>query len=704
MSETLPRLRQDLKLHRGAPLSDGSPVWRIADPVRNRFFELGWLEFELLSRWRAYPDADALAAAVASETTLRPTPQDVDAVARFLLQHELAAPADAEGIAGRRFGWLAAKPAAWKQLLHHYLFFRIPLVQPDRWLSRMLPYVRGVWSPAFLAVVATVAAIDVVLLVREWDALGRTFLYFFNLEGLFYYALAATFAKVLHELGHAFTAKRYGVRVPTMGVAFLVLWPVLYTDTGETWKLADRRQRFAIAAAGIATELVLAVFATLGWALAADGPLKSVLFLLATTTWITTLALNASPFMRFDGYFLLSDAIDMPNLHERSFALARQALRRYFFGLDDPLPEAGLSPRRRAWLIAFACGTWIYRFVLFLGIAIAVYHLFFKLLGLILMAVEIGWFIVRPLWREFTELRRRRAELVPHWRRIGAVAAVVIAVVWLGPVSFQLQAPALVRAAQVQTVFAPVPAEITEVAVTNGQSVQAGELLARLASPELVARRAKAEARAQALQLELLRARASAAQSEKQTITEQQLAEALADRQGADAELARLELRAQSAGTVRDLAADVVAGRWVNSRQPLLRVVSADTVIEAFVSESQVRAVEAGQKIRFYPAQAGGDSLVGHVVAIDASAAREVAHPLLASTHGGDIAATQDRTSRSGQIAHDARYRVEISPEAGEGSASEVVRGTVRIRAGAFWAAQDLLSRVTSLLVRESGF
>jgi multidrug efflux pump subunit AcrA (membrane-fusion protein) len=121
-----------------------------------------------------------------------------------------------------------------------------------------------------------------------------------------------------------------------------------------------------------------------------------------------------------------------------------------------------------------------------------------------------------------------------------------------------------------------------------------------------VSRRAKAEARAQALQIELLRAPASSAQTERRAVTEQQLAEALADRQGADDELARLELRAQTGGTVRDLATDVVPGRWVNPRQPLLRVVSARSVIEAYVSESQVRAVEPGQSIRFYPEQAGG--------------------------------------------------------------------------------------------------
>src|SRR5262249_2613082 len=151
---------------------------------------------------------------------------------------------------------------------------------------------------------------------------------------------------------------------------FLVLWPYLYTDVGETWKLSDRRKQFVIAAAGMAAELSLAIFSTLAWALAPEGALKSMLFVLASSTWLITLAINASPFMRFDGYFLLSDALDFPNLHERAGACARWWLRTTFFRLPETMPEPGLEPRQVRWLAAFALVTWAYRFTVFIGIAI----------------------------------------------------------------------------------------------------------------------------------------------------------------------------------------------------------------------------------------------------------------------------------------------------------------------------------------------
>ncbi len=357
----LPPLREDLRLYPGVAHRDGSPSWRILDPIRNSFFEIGWIEFELIARWREHRDGAELAARVAAETPLKPTLDEVKELVNFLAANQLLAPGSAmarESLASR----LSASKQAWyKQLLHHYLFFRIPLVRPDAFLARAVALTDIFFTRGFVLLVVVLLGLDLYLLSREWysftDAMGRIF----TPQAFLYYAIAVTFSKVVHELAHAFAARRYGVRVPTLGVAFLVLWPYLYTDTGETWKLSDRRKQLVIACAGMAAELVLAVFSTFLWALSPEGAAKSVFFVLASSTWIMTLAINLSPFMRFDGYFVLSDLLDFPNLHERSSACARWWLRRAFFGLEEPMPEPQLRPHQRAGLIAFAYITWLYR-------------------------------------------------------------------------------------------------------------------------------------------------------------------------------------------------------------------------------------------------------------------------------------------------------------------------------------------------------
>jgi len=462
LSPRLPPLREDLRLHEAAPAKDGSPAWLIQDPVTNRFYRIGWLEFECLLRWPGAPAE--IAADIAASTPLAADQEQVEDFARFLERHHLLrlTPARVKRLAAEasRPGW-----KHWRWWLHHYLFIRIPLVRPERWLAERwlaaaLPVVRPLFSTAGLTVIVLASLLGIILVARQWDSFTHGVIDSLTLAGLSGFLLALAISKTLHELGHALVATHYGVRVAHMGVALVVLWPMLYTDTSESWKLRSNRQRLAVSAAGISVELALAGLSTLAWALLDDGPLRQATLYLASTGWLLSLALNASPFMRFDGYFIVSDLLDFPNLHERSGAIARVWLRRTLLGLTDPDPEP-LSARQRHALIAFALVTWVYRLVVFLGIAVAVYLFFFKVLGLFLFAVELVWFIFRPLWLEISVWRSRWGEVRANrrcWMRLlgfGGLALVTI------PWAFDISAPGLAHPLRQQTVFSPFPARVS---------------------------------------------------------------------------------------------------------------------------------------------------------------------------------------------------------------------------------------------------
>ena len=121
---------------------------------------------------------------------------------------------------------------------------------------------------------------------------------------------------------------------------------------------------------------MLAAWATLFWSFAPEGNVKGALFFLATTAWVLTVAVNASPFMRFDGYFILSDTLDYPGLHERAGNWAKRWLRWHLLGLEDPIPD-NVSPAFARFLTLFAFATWVYRLLLFVGIALVVYNVFY---------------------------------------------------------------------------------------------------------------------------------------------------------------------------------------------------------------------------------------------------------------------------------------------------------------------------------------
>jgi putative peptide zinc metalloprotease protein len=701
-SAGLPALREDLRLYPGAPSRDGSPTWRIHDAVRNAFFEIGWLEFALLERWSVAGDAESLVARVGAETTLKVNADDVKDLISFLAQNQLLAAGSttaAEALSRRRD---ASKQSWHQQLLHGYLFFRIPVVRPDAFLAKTVGLTDIFFTRGFVLLVLVLLGLDLYLLSREWysftEAMGRML----TPAAFLYYAVAVTFSKIIHELAHAYAARRYGVRVPTLGVAFLVLWPFLYTDTGETWKLGDRRKQLVIACAGMGAELVLAVFSTLLWALSPEGAAKNVFFVLASTTWIMTLAVNLSPFMRFDGYFVFSDLIDFPNLHERSGALAKNWLRRTFFRMQEPQPEPTLTPRQRGGLIVFAYITWAYRLTIFLGIAVLVYHMFFKLLGLFLMVLELVWFIAKPVYAELAYLWKQRKEVRIAWRPAAIFVAVMLAFMWIVPISNTVTAPAILRAQQEHAVYAPFPARIVAVRVADRDEVGADAELVSLEAVDLDVRLKKAEIAIASAQVELARMPASVRLQENYKVMQERLAQALVEKQAVLEEYTRQHLRSPQGGRVRDLAPDLVAGRWVGPRQLLMRVVSdSDLLIEAYVGERQVAAIEPGQIVRFYPKLPDRPTLTGEVVSVDKSPQKELSRPLLASIYGGDVSVKQG--ARGALVAQDAVFRVLVRPSGDVAAANAVVHGSVRIDTGFRFVVENFVYRILSVLIRESG-
>ncbi len=698
----LPALREELSLHQGPALASGEPSFTLEDPVRNQFFRIDWATFEILKRWSLGRPDDILLSLQAA-TPLHLGHEDVGAVLRFLDENQLVRPdplASAREMAARHRG---ASGSWYSRLLHHYLFFRIPLVKPDRWLTRAAPSFAWLFSRTFLHLTLLAALAGAVLVWREWDHFRSTLAGSFTPGGLLSYALALTFAKTAHELGHALTAKRYGCRVPTMGLAFLVMWPVPYTDTNDVWRLADKRPRLKVASAGVATELAIAVWATLAWALLPEGLLRSVMFPLATTTWIATLAINASPFMRFDGYFVLSDWLEMPNLHARSFALARWDLRERLFGLGEAPPEY-FPPQRHAGLIVFAWAVWLYRLVLFLGIAVLVYHFFIKLVGIFLFCIEMSWFVFRPILAELREWRKRwpGARHSARTRRSLVFAALAL-LLFVVPWPTRVQSAAMLRPAQVFPVHAPERARVAEPPLGEGARVAAGQVLMRFDAPESGARRQTLEAQAERLRWQLEAGGFDAEQRAQSAVLREELATVLAQLALLDEEAARQQPVAPFSGTLRDVDPELAPGVWTGRNERVAMLVG-DGAYEAssYLDEEAVRRVAVGDRARFYPDGLSGPALRLTVTGIDRDATRTLPVGAWAAQQGGSVAA---REKQGVWYPEQAVYRVSFSVDEPAGAlAGQTWRGQAVI-AGEWEAPGARFARALAALVwREAGF
>ncbi|WP_233970691.1 HlyD family efflux transporter periplasmic adaptor subunit [Pectobacterium versatile] len=696
-------LRDELILHAGPANRDGSPSWTLEDPLRGLYFRIGWAEMAMLSRW-SMGNAAQIVAEVNQTSALTLDDSDVQYFNRFLQANSLTRVSGDEAMAQFARQVEQSRVSIWRKLLKNYLFFRIPLWHPDRFLGATLPWIEPFFSRTFLKLTLLVAVLGLFLAGRQWETFKHTFLHFFTLEGAALAGLTLCFTKILHEFGHAYTCKRFGARVATMGVAFLVMMPVLYTDTSGSWKLTRRRQRMAIGAAGMMTELVLAAWATLAWSFLPDGMLCSAAFMLATTTWIMTLAINLSPLMRFDGYFLLSDGLQMPNLQNRGFAIGRWQMREWLFGLGDAPPEHFPRWLQRT-LVGYAFAVWIYRFFLFTGIAILVYHMTFKLLGMLLFAIEIGYFVVMPVVNEVREWSQRRKDyrMNRNMTTTLTVSAVVLLLLMI-PWQRGVYAPALLRAEQQSSLYMPVPAMIQRIDVQVGQPVHAGQTLFTLSSDALAHERQQLERQIATLSWQsTFQVFNKEAAGDHQRVKQEHEA-ALQKLQVLQRQSEQLTVRAPIDGVVADMATPLETGEWLGQGE-WLAVVTKPTggLVEAFVSEKDWQRLRTGAKGTFYLQDVSRSSLPLTVVEIASTATRDLnAAPELASIYGGDIATLSDAQRKLHP--EQAVYRVLLSLPDDYRAQPQVLRGTVVMDG----EAQSLLIRgwkvVSAVLIRELSF
>lgn len=698
----MPSLREELVVLDGPRTHDGQPSWTLQDPTRNRFFRLDWLTFEIFQRWSLGEPA-TIAQAINQQTPLRPVPADVLAVLTFAGANQLLKFAGADNSEALVAACERARPPFWKWLVHNYLFFRVPLIKPGKFLEWLHGRTGFLFRSTFWWATGFAALAGLVLIWTQWDAFRSTWVELANLNGLLGYILVLVIIKMIHELGHGLVATHFGCRVPTMGIAFLVMTPVAYTDTNEAWTLKDRKPRLWIGAAGMLAELNLAAWATLAWGVLPDGYLRSAAFMVATITWVKSILVNTSPVMRFDGYYLLSDGLDLPNLHSRSFALCRWQLRQWLFHLGEPPPEYFRQSLRRG-LVALAIFIWCYRLVVFTAIAIFVYHFFFKALGVVLFAVEIWWFIAQPIFSEMKVWFEKHKAILrsPRLAGLGLVAALSAVLVCL-PLPQRVRVMGQLQPGLEYKITAPESAQLRELPFRDGDRVRAGQTLVLLESRWVSYRLEKAKAHETALTEELASAATNPALRGRLPVMQIGLEAARAARREAATAVAQLQPAAPFDGTFRVTDCDLQAADWVGRHEQVGSVIADQgSSVVAYLDEHYAHLVSEGATASLYFDGVPGRSIKLVVASVEADVTRQLSHPMLTTQFGGSVPA---RLIDGELIAEQAVYRVRFEAENLPGDlGTQIRRGRVVINAG----AESMLTRwsrnILSVLWRELGF
>jgi putative peptide zinc metalloprotease protein len=701
-SKPWPKLREDLTLYPGPADQNGAPTWTLHDPVRNHYFQIDWVAFEIISRLDL-ADAEVICSRIGQQTTLMVDLANVEATIKFLAENELlilSSPQELELLyrknQSRRKNWF-------NSLLHGYLFFRIPIVRPDKMLDKALPKVSFIFGKRFFQLTGLIFALGLWGVYRQWDAFTTTLVDTFSIEGILGYAGAIIVVKLLHEMGHALVAKKCGCRVPSMGIAFLVMWPMAYTDVTESWKLDSNKKRLMIASAGIATELVIAAWSIFMWSVLPEGAFKSLFFFLGTTSIAGTLAINASPFMRFDGYFLLCDIVGMSNLHSRSSAYARWWTREQLFGLKDEPPEP-LDETQRKFFLVFAYATWIYRLIVFFGIALLVYYFFFKALGIALFLVEIWFFIARPIFQELRHWHKRWPEIAPVVRHKPAyyITVAVIAILLI-PFDLTVNTQGMLRPEKSLNVLASRAAQVSQLPPSIGTPVQEGEQLIGLSVPELEKKIRQTQSRVEMLDRQFGSSGFDLKTINQQPILKEQLISAKNELIGLTKEYEKLNRKAPFSGVIADVDPDLFLGEWVPKSFPLVTLIDdKEWIVDCYVEEADLRRLDMGNWGRFIPDAPGLRGFGLRVISIDRDATRLLTEGALSSIAGGEILVRQQNNKL---IPERSIYRVRLKVDGNPSKLSTgYIRGRVVIYAWPKSILGDAITNGLAVFVREAGF
>ncbi len=702
----LPELRQELRLEQGARGPDGLPTWLIVDPAQHRYVQIDETAHLLLAEWQQGADYASLQRRIVENHGPLVSMEEIAAFVRFLADNHLTVEPAANGwrhyahVAARgKHGWLM-----W--MVHNYLFIRIPLVRPEAVLRRLQPFVALFYTRGFALFVLSAGLLGLYLASRQWDAFVKTFQYFFSWQGAAIYAVALALIKSAHELGHAFTAMRFGCRVPSMGICFMVMVPMLYTDVTDAWRLQDRRQRLFIGAAGVLVELMLACFATLAWPFLPEGVLKSLAFSIATVGWVLSLMVNLNPLMRFDGYYLFGDALGVDNLQARAFAFGQWRLRELLFDLKAPPPEQ-LPVRTSKILTAYAWSVWIYRFVLFTGIALLVYHMTFKILGIVLFLIEIIYFVLRPIVMEMRRwmLERQSIGRSPRARYVGATLTLLV-VTALVPWSTRISVPAVLEAAEISRVYPQRAGIVQDVRVEVGQAIKAGDVLAVLESPEIAQQISVAKRRLALIKLQLARRSADQEDRAKSLVNEKELASVYSELAGLQHELDDLVIRSPQDGVVAEFNSWVHPGRPIGRAEFVALVRGTGKLVaRGYMTERDVARVHPSSEGSFVPEEPGYPRYPVRLEGIAKAGTLNVDILELASVHGGAVAVRPQAAEQGHKklFPVEANYLATLSAGTSNLPAFSL-RGTVLISGDGQSLASRVWRQVAAVLVRESGF
>jgi len=589
-AQTLLTLRSDLVFELR---TDGDqPGYVIEDPVYSKFYRVGVPEHTfmgLLDGKTTVQEALGITAQLEPEAAF--TEEQAVAICEWLMDNLLARTAESRATPRLLDGKQATEDngaGGWNPW-----FLQVPLCHPDRFFSRLQPMAR--WIFGYLAALVAGALVMLALYqaLVQWDRFASSLRGITSPDRWIWLALCWLIVKILHEMAHAMVCKRMGGIVREAGIILILMAPVAYVDVSSAWRFRSKWSRIYTAAAGMYAEFVIAALAVLFWSLSGNTVAGDLAVQVALMASVTTLLFNANPLMRFDGYYMLSDFLEIPNLHAQSRQLLDQLTRKYVWGVANNVQAP--PKQRAAVLLSYAVAALVWRVLVCISLTMTAAHLFHGA-GIVLAVAGLAMWLGPPWVKTAKYFIHGDAAGRPKRLRFISITATVVLLSGLAlfylPWPGAYRAPGLVRYAPSAIIRAQTNGFVTSIDVRSGQWVRQGQPLIQLRNQQLQLDLADLRIQAEATnrQMRSLLHSGKTVDYQVELRKHAALVEQIDDRQQ---EVDRLTVRAPTNGRIVADQLDEIKGTYVHLGDELL-VIGCEDRKELVISIGQ-EEVEAFQ-------------------------------------------------------------------------------------------------------------
>ena len=592
-------------------------------------------------------------------------------------------------------------------LIGSILYVKKAFIDPDRLLARINPYFGWMFTRAYVWVFTAAMVVTLLMLAGHAQELAVHGANFFTLQNLALTWVVFVFVKTFHEFGHGLSCKHFGGEVHEMGAMLIMFTPYLYCNVSDSWLLPEKSKRILVTAAGIFVEMSLAIVAAWVWALTAPGLVHQISFNIIFTCSVSTVLFNANPLMKFDGYYMMSDALEVPNLKQKSAVAASTWSQRHLLGIQGGGTPQFFSYELGPLFGLYAVASYLYGWLVLYRISshmfgmLAPYGLDFLSHSYVYLYLFTA--LALPCFRLMQSTYKNPATRLAASRRFaqfGLAAAVLLVLCWFIPWQDSVKRGVVLEQANVEEVTTRTPGFLREIYVHGGEYVHAGQALARLENIDV-----QSEADDLAMQVGMYEVERRAALSSPQDDTHQMAAayshlleqakDQLALRRW---QLGECTLRAPHDGIIREQDLSRQLGQYFLRGRPFCEVGSRDQ-FRAIISldESEARRVEIGQPAKLRLRALSGETFTGVISTAPVASLDKLTSSGSANLAGGDVPAT---LNHEGQFEPSVAYyeaEVIIRDPAGEHLRAGFT-GMARIQTGHTTLGRMVLGRVLDLV------